>query len=71
MLVVFNPAAGRIDEIAERISEKDFSKTAKNLIKFKMVEHCRLHNIDFKDLQKIENKFHIPIAKMLAERANK
>jgi len=59
----------RIDEIAERISENDFSKTAENLIKFKIVEHCRLHNIDFKDLQKIENKFHIPKSKMLAERA--
>ncbi len=59
----------RIDEIADRILEKDFSKTAENLIKFKIVEHCRLHNIDFKDLQKIENKFNISTAKMLAERA--
>lgn len=61
----------RIDEIAERISEKDFSKTAKNLIKYKMVEHCRLHKIDFKDLQKIENKFNIPTAKMLVEKEKK
>ena len=59
----------RVDEIANRISEKDFSKTAESLMKFKVVEHCRLHNIDFKDLQQIENKLHIPSRKMLAERA--
>lgn len=59
----------RVDEIAKRISEKDFSKTTERLMKFKIVEHCRLHNIEFKDLQNIENKLHIPSKKMLAERA--
>jgi hypothetical protein len=59
----------RLEEIDERLREKDFSKTAQNLMKFKIVEHCRLHNIEFKDLQKIEQKLHIPIPKLLAERA--
>lgn len=59
----------RVDEIATRIEKKDFSKTAERLMKFKVVEHCRLHNIEFKDLQNIENKLHIPSKKMLAERA--
>lgn len=59
----------RVDEIANRISEKDFSKTAERLMKFKVVEHSRLHNIAFKDLKQIENKLHIPTKKMLAERA--
>ncbi len=59
----------RVDEIAKRLSEQDFSKTAERLMKFKVVEHCRLHNIEFKDLQNIENKLHIPSKKMLAERA--
>lgn len=58
----------RLDEIHARINDKDFSKTAQNLMKFKIVEHCRLHDIEFKDLQKIEQKFHIPTAKLLAER---
>jgi len=59
----------RLDEIDGRISEKDFSKTAQNLMNFKIVEHCRLHDMEFKDLQKIEQKLHIPTAKLLAERA--
>ncbi len=59
----------RIDEIAERIKANDFSKTAENLIKFKIVEHCRLHQIEYKDLQKIERQLHIPTNRMLAERA--
>ncbi len=59
----------RVDEISKRISDDDFSKTAENLIKFKIVEHCRLHNIDFKDLKKIETKLHIPTNKILTEKA--
>lgn len=58
-----------IDEIADRVSEQDFSKTAERLMKYKIVEHCRLHNINYKDLQKIETKLHIPTKQMLAERA--
>jgi len=60
----------RIDELSNRSEQKDFSKTAERLLKFKVVEHCKLHNIDFKDLKKIENKLHISTNKMLAERAN-
>lgn len=59
----------RLDEIDARLKDKDFSKTAQNLMKFKIVEHCRLHNMEFKDLQKIEQRLHIPTARMLAERA--
>lgn len=59
----------RVDEIADKISEKDFSKTAERLIKYKIVEHCRFHKIDFKDLQEIENKLKIPSKKIRKERA--
>jgi len=59
----------RVDEIAERLSKDDFSKTAERLMKLKVVEHCRLHKIDFKSLRKIENRLHLPTKKMLAERA--
>jgi len=58
----------KIDEIAERIEKKDFSRTAVQLMKIKVVEHCRLHCIDYKDMQKIENKLKIPSKKMLSER---
>ena len=59
----------RLDEIETRLRDADFSKTAQNLMKFKIVEHCRLHKIEFKDLLKIEQKLHIPTTKLLAERA--
>ncbi len=59
----------KVDEISERISEKDFSKTAASLMKYKVVEHCRLHNLDYRDLDKIEKKLHLPTAKMLSERS--
>lgn len=59
----------RLDEIETRLRDADFSRTAQNLMKFKIVEHCRLHNIEFKDLQKIEQKLHIPTTKLLVERA--
>jgi len=59
----------RVEEIADRIKENDFSKTAKNLIKFKIVEHCKLHNISFKDLETIENKLHIKRSRIMLEKA--
>lgn len=59
----------KLDEMADRISKKDFSKTAERLLKIKVVEHCRMHKIDFKKLKEIEEKLHLPATKMLAERA--
>jgi hypothetical protein len=59
----------RIEEIAERVELEDFSKTAERLMKYKVVEHCRLHNIDFKSLQKIEKTLKISTKRMLVERA--
>lgn len=59
----------RIDEIADRISENDFSRTAERLLKFKIVEHCRMHKIEFKKLNEIESKLHLSAKRMLAEHA--
>jgi hypothetical protein len=61
----------KIDEIADRIEKTDFSKTAEQLMKAKVVEHCRLHCIDYKDMQKIEHKLKIPSKNMLSERIKK
>lgn len=55
----------KINEIYSRITQKDFSKTAEQLIKFKIVEHCRMHDVGYKDLQRIENKLQIPSHKIL------
>lgn len=57
----------RIDEISERIKKNHFSKTAEALLKYKIVEHCRLHKIDFKDLKRIESKLQLSSRKLLAE----
>lgn len=59
----------KVDEIAKRIEEKDFSKTARSLIRLKVVEHCRLHKISHQDLNKIEQKLQIKSKKLLVERA--
>lgn len=59
----------RIDEIAERVELEDFSKTAEKLMKYKVVEHCRLHNVDFKNLKHIEQKLKLSTNKLLAQRA--
>nr|WP_314834867.1 toll/interleukin-1 receptor domain-containing protein [uncultured Flavobacterium sp.] len=58
-----------LDEIQKRISEKNFSKTAEKVIKFKIVEHSRLHKIDFKKLKEIEDKLKMSTNKLLSDRA--
>lgn len=58
-----------LDEIQKRISEKNFSKTAEKVIKFKVVEHSRLHKIEFKKLKEIEDKLHLSTNKLLSDRA--
>jgi hypothetical protein len=49
----------QIDNIADKIDTDGFSKTAKHIINHKVVNHCRLHSIGFKDLQKIESRLEI------------
>lgn len=61
----------RIEEIANKIEEKQFSMTAQKLIKYKVAEHCKLHNISYKDLQRIENKLNMQTKILLAEKYKK
>lgn len=58
----------RIEEIANKIKEKQFSMTAKKLIEYKVAEHCKLHNISYKDLQRIEDKLKMQTKILLAEK---
>ena len=58
----------KLNEMVEKISEKDFSKTAERLLKIKVVEHCLMHKIGFKKLKQIEKKLQIPATKILAEK---
>lgn len=57
----------RIGEMESRLKKGDFSYTATILLKHKVVEHCRLHKLNFSSLQKIENKLKIPARKLMIE----
>ncbi|KAA6334499.1 hypothetical protein EZS27_017188 [termite gut metagenome] len=59
----------RIDEIASRIKQKDFSLTAKRLMQFKVAEHCILHKIEFQKLKEIESKLQLSPNRLLAEKS--
>ena len=55
----------RIDEISHRLRQKDFSLTAEKLMKYKIVEHCHLHKINFRDRQKLVNTLQMSQKKLL------
>ena len=56
----------RTDEITDKIGSHDFSKIARSIAEHQIVNHCRLHKINYKDRQKIEEKLNIPRARLLA-----
>jgi hypothetical protein len=58
-----------INEISGRINGVNFSKTAKKLMLHKIAEHSRLHNINYKDLTKIEQRFHLSRKTLIANKA--
>lgn len=57
----------RVDEIKQVMSDKSFSRTAASVMNFQIVNHSRMHRINYKDLQKIETQLHIPANKLLVE----
>lgn len=57
----------RLDVISDRLKKEDFSKTARNILVYKIVEHCRLNKMDFRTLKEIEKILSIPSKKLLAE----
>lgn len=56
----------RTDDIVRRIGEENFSQVAERVIKLAIVNHCALHQINYKDRQKIERELGIPTQKLLA-----
>jgi hypothetical protein len=46
----------QIDEIVKEFSKNSFSETAKRIMKFMIVNYSSIHEINFRDKQKIENK---------------
>lgn len=61
----------QIDNIAERIDKDGFSKTAKKVMKFMVVNYCSMHSLGFKEKQKIEHKLGIPSKVLLIQQAKK
>jgi hypothetical protein len=59
----------RVDEIANRIKQKDFSLTAKRLMQYKVAEHCILHKIEHQKLKEIESKLQLSSNRILAEKS--
>ena len=61
----------KLNEISDRIDNDGFSRTAKKLMKYKIVEYSRLHKIHYKDLKLIEQKFNLSSKALLAYNAKK
>ncbi len=58
-----------VDNIANKIDEDAFSKTAERVMEFMIVNHCAMHKIGFRDKQKIEQKLGIRSKQLLLQQA--
>jgi hypothetical protein len=56
----------QIDNIAKKTGSSDFSKTAKKIMNHKIINHCRIHTVGYKEKQKIDNKLKIPTNMLIA-----
>jgi len=61
----------QIDDIATRLKGDGFSKTAENIMKFMIVNHCVLHPLGYKEYQRIQQKLGISSEKLLLQKAKK
>lgn len=57
----------RVDEILKAMESKEFSETAKKVMRYQVVNHCSMHSIDYKDSQRISSKMGIPTKRLLLE----
>ena len=58
----------RVEEFSNKIESDGFSNTAKKVMKFKIVEHSKLHKIKPRDMTKIEKTLDIPRAALLSKK---
>ena len=58
----------RVNDIKNADKSGEFSEIAKTIMKHMIVDHCRIHPIDFKDRQKVEQQLDIPRKKLLLNR---
>ena len=55
----------QIDDMLDRLSNNDFSETAKQIMKYMIVNHCSMHTVSYKERQKIVNKLEIDSKNLL------
>lgn len=55
----------QIDNIHKELKNSDFSETAKVAMKHLIVDHCKMHKINYKEKQEIESKFGIPAKRLV------
>jgi len=55
----------QVENIATKIRKDGFSDITKKIINLMIVNHCSMHQIDYKEKQKIEQKFGISSKKLL------
>jgi len=55
----------QVNEVAQSINKKEFSELARRAIKFMVVDYSYLHQINYQDKQRLENKLGIPSRKLL------
>lgn len=54
----------QLEKIVDRVEKEDFSPISKRILDFMIVNHCSLHSIKTKDLQRIEDTLRIKTGKL-------
>lgn len=59
-----------LDKIEKKFLEPNFSETAKKIVRYMVINHCKMHRLDYKEYQKIENKLGISKANLRVNSSN-
>ncbi len=58
----------QLENISQKINDKDFSHTAKKVMELMIVNHCSMHKVDFREKQRISHTFNIQSEKLLKQK---
>lgn len=61
----------QLDNIADKIEKDGFSITAKNIMNHRISNYCKTHSVNYKEIQRIEQKLKIPRALLQGNPARK
>ncbi len=61
----------QLEDISERIKETDFSQISKKMMRFLVVNYASMHDVDYRERQKIEAKLGIPSQRLLIQSIRK